>query len=72
MSEKQEKKIVAQVLVEKLTLIAESIETLKKYGISEAAMVLLIQAKTRLAKRDIKAVLDALRDISREVSMPVT
>ena len=71
MSERQEKKIVAEVLVEQLTKIATALETIKDTGIPESLIIYYVQKKTRLPKRDIEAVFGALRDFKKEITIPV-
>lgn len=49
-----------EILAEAITRIGESVQALNKSGLNRDAIVILIAAKTSLAKRDIVTVLDAL------------
>lgn len=49
-----------EILAEAIVRISEGFEKLSKSGLNKRAIVILIQAETRLPQRDINAVLDAL------------
>lgn len=50
-----------EVLAESIIRIGEAFQKLKDTGLNERGIVVLIQDATRVSKRDITAVLDALR-----------
>lgn len=52
-----------EILAEAITRISDGFERLKESGLNERAIVVLIQAETRLAQRDIRTVLKALRQL---------
>jgi len=49
-----------QVLAEAVTRISEGFAALEKSGLNRKAIIILIQAETKLPLRDIRLVLDAL------------
>lgn len=49
-----------QILAEAITRISDGYTELLRSGINRKAIVILIQAETRLPQRDINTVLDAL------------
>ena len=49
-----------EILAEAITRISDGFAALQKSGLNKKAIIILIQAETRLAQRDIRAVLDAL------------
>jgi len=69
--EKCETKTVAEALIEQTMKIANALEELRKLGLPKELIVLYIQKKTRLPKRDIQAVLDALQDFQKQVKIPI-
>lgn len=49
-----------EILAEAIVRIGESFDKLQKSGINRKAIIILIQAETKLPRRDITTVLDAL------------
>ena len=64
------RKTLAEQLVENVVKIREALEELSKSGISEELLILYVQQKTKLNKRDIRAVLEAVKSFSREMLAP--
>gem|GEM_PF-1764771 len=64
------RKTLAEQLVENVVKIRETLEELSKSGISEELLILYVQQKTKLNKRDIRAVLEAVKSFSREMLAP--
>lgn len=62
-----EVKTVAEVMVEQLMKIANALEELRKVGLPESLVIMYVQKKTRLPKRDVVAVFEALKDFKREI-----
>ncbi len=50
-----------EILAEAVTRISTALTELKASGLNEAAIIILVQARTKLPRRDIKDVFDALR-----------
>lgn len=63
-------KSMAEVMVEQVTKIANALNYLEKVGLPKDIIVLYVQKKTRLAKRDVIAVFDALRDFQKQIKVP--
>jgi hypothetical protein len=61
---------MAEVMVEQTTKIANSLDTLQKAGLPKDLIVLYVQKKTRLNRRDIEAVFEALKDFQKQVKLP--
>ncbi len=55
-----EKPITKEILAESIVRIGSAFNALKSSGLNEAAVIVLIHDATKLSKRDIKDVLDAL------------
>jgi hypothetical protein len=55
-----EKPVSTEILAEAIVRIGKSFEDLQKSGLNKKAIVILIQAETKLSQRDITTVLDAL------------
>lgn len=49
-----------EILAEAIVRIGDGFSSLQKSGLNKRAIVVLIQAETKLSQRDITAVLDAL------------
>lgn len=49
-----------EILAEAIVRIGEAFDTLQRNGLNKRAIMVLIQAETRLPMRDIQTVLDAL------------
>lgn len=49
-----------EILAEAITRISEGFTALEKSGLNKRAIMILIQAETKLPQRDIRLVLDAL------------
>jgi len=62
----KEEKSTGEKLVDLFTKISEALEELREKGIPNRLLVLYIQDKTKLAKRDILKVLDAIIDFKNE------
>jgi len=58
---------VAEEMVLNLQKIARALEDLKNLGIPETVLMAYLQKKTRLRVKDIQAVLDGLKDLSKEM-----
>lgn len=50
-----------EILAEAVVRISEALKALKESGLNEDAIVILVQAKTKLSRKEIKDVLNALR-----------
>jgi hypothetical protein len=55
-----EKPVSTEILAEAIVRIGDSFASLQKNGLNKKAIVILIQAETKLSQRDITTVLDAL------------
>jgi len=64
-----ETKTVAEVMVEQLMKIANALEELRKTGLPESLVIMYVQKKTRLPKRDVVAVFEALKDFKKEIKV---
>lgn len=49
-----------EILAEAIVRIGKAFEDLQKSGLNKRAILVLVQAETKIAMRDIKAVIDAL------------
>jgi hypothetical protein len=49
-----------EILAEAIIRIGEAFDSLQKNGLNKHAIIVLIQAETKLSQRDIKTVIDAL------------
>jgi len=59
---KSEPPETTEILAEAITRIGDAMNKLSKdSGLNERAIIILIQAKTKLSRRDITTVLDALK-----------
>ena len=63
---------IGDELVTQVRKIATAMEELKEKGLPRDILILWIHKKTKLAHRDIIAVLDALASIRKEFEQPVT
>jgi len=63
----EQEKTIAEVLVENVIAIREALDQLQQIGITEDLIILYVQQKTRLNKTQIRAVLEAVKDFSREM-----
>jgi hypothetical protein len=59
-AEKPESK---EILAEAIIRIGSAMDALAKSGLNERAIIILIQAETKLAARDIREVLGAMRKL---------
>jgi len=57
----------AQIMVSNLEKIAEALNELRSIPLPRELILLYVQKKTRLAKRDIVAVFDAIDDLNKKV-----
>jgi hypothetical protein len=64
-------KTVGEELLSQISQISQALKILTEKGLPESLLVLWIQKKTRLSQKDIKAVLDALKNIQTEFSKPM-
>lgn len=55
-----EKPVSTEILAEAIVRIGQAFADLQKNGLNKKAIVILIQAETKLSQRDITTVLDAL------------
>jgi len=62
-------KTVAEVMLEQLTKIAGCLTSLEKMGLPKDLILIYVQKKTRLPKRDIEAVFDALKDFQKQIKV---
>lgn len=69
--EMSEPKTVGMELLQQISKISEALQILTQKGLPESLIVLWIQKKTRLPQRDIRAVLDALKEIKKEFDKPL-
>jgi hypothetical protein len=53
-----------EILAEAIVRISEALDSLYKSGVNRDAIVILIQAKTKLSRRDIEAVLNAQKRLA--------
>lgn len=53
-----------EILADSIVRISTALDQLSKSGLNHKAIVILIQAATKLAKRDIEAVLDAQKRLA--------
>lgn len=53
--------VAKEILAEAIVKIGQAAEALKASGLNEEAIVILLQAKTKVGKRDIETVLHGLR-----------
>ena len=58
-----EKPESTEILAEAIVRIGSAMQALEKSGLNERAIIVLIQAETKLSQRDIKLVLDSLRKL---------
>lgn len=49
-----------EILAEAITRISKGFASLQKSGLNKQAIIILLQAETKLPQRDIRTVLDAL------------
>lgn len=52
-----------EILAEAIVRIGEAMEKLKSSGLNKDAIIVLVQAKTKLSQRDIESVIDALAQL---------
>lgn len=52
-----------EILAEAIVRIGASLDALSKSGLNEHAIIVLIQAETKISQRDIRTVLGALRKL---------
>jgi len=67
-----EAKTVGEELLEQIKKISDALEVLISKGLPESLLIVWIHKKTRLPQRDIKAVLEALKEINKEFQKPIT
>lgn len=53
-----------EILADSIVRISNALEQLSKSGLNHKAIVILIQASTKLSRRDIEAVLDAQKRLA--------
>jgi len=68
MAEEQEK-TVGEILIERLEKVANAFEELKLERFPRSLLIIYINDRTRLGKRNIEAVLDAIEEFRREMGM---
>jgi len=60
-------KTVAEVMVTELQKISSALDELRSKGLPMSLIMAYLQKKTHLPQKDIKAVLDGLAELNREV-----
>lgn len=58
-----EKPETPEILAEAIVRIGAAMDALAKSGLNERAIIVLVQAETKISQRDIKEVLGALRKL---------
>jgi hypothetical protein len=58
---------VAEAMVHNLGKIANALDDLKRLGIPDSVLMAYLRQKTHLKVHDIQAVLDGLKELSREM-----
>lgn len=53
------------VLAEAIVNIGNAAKKLSESGLNEKAVIILLQAETKLSRRDIKLILDSLKQLQR-------
>jgi hypothetical protein len=56
---------VAEVMAENLQKIANALDELTKIPLPKELIILYVQKKTRLSKKDIEAVFDAIKELNQ-------
>ncbi len=56
---------VAEVMAENLQKIADALDELTKVPLPRELIILYVQKKTRLNKKDIEAVFDAIKELNK-------
>lgn len=64
---KERGETVAEQMVSSLQKISSALDELKSKGLPETLIFAYLQKKTHLSQRDIRLVLDGLRDLNREI-----
>lgn len=54
-----------EVLAESIVKIGEAMDALKKSGLNEKAIIVLLNHKTKVSQSDIRAVLDGMRQLRK-------
>lgn len=58
---------VADQMVSSLQRISSALDELKEKGLPEVLIIAYLEKKTHLGQRNIRLVLDGLRDLNREI-----
>jgi hypothetical protein len=66
MSTSEVEKTYAEIMVEQLSKIADAVEQLRALPLPQELIIMYVQKKTRLARRDIEAVFDAIAELSKK------
>lgn len=53
------------LLAQSIVKMSDSLERLIKSGLNEHAILVLVSAETHISRRDVKLILDCLRDLRR-------
>lgn len=62
-----EEKTYAEIMVEQLTKIADALNKLLAMPLPKELIILYVKKRTRLAKRDIEAVFEAIEELNKKV-----
>jgi hypothetical protein len=63
-------KSTGEEMLDQVRKISEALDFLLKKGLPESLLILWIHKKTRIKQTDIKAVLDALKTVSKDFTAP--
>lgn len=66
-----EEQTYAEVMVGQLTKIADALNELRATPLPRELILLYVQKRTRLAKRDIEAVFNAIKELNKKVTAKV-
>ena len=59
-------KTYAEIMVEQLSKIADALEQLRSLPLPQELIMMYVQKKTRLARRDIEAVFNAIAELNQK------
>jgi hypothetical protein len=65
-------KTTGEEMLDQVRKISEALDFLLKKGLPESLLTLWIHKKTHISQTDIKAVLDALKSVSKDFTAPAT
>lgn len=58
---------MAEIMVEELSKISNSLENLRKVGLPESLVVMYVNRKTKVGVKKIQAIFEAIRDFERQI-----